>query len=315
MSEPHTSIGEYAGVILAGGRGSRMAPFSDQWPKPLLPVVQKPVIAHQLAEMAALGIRDVYVVVSHLGQRVADMVTAMAPEGLRVECVDQGEPLGIAHAMGSVEIHLNRPFLVFLGDVFFVPRDLKSLFRTHQEAEHAAVLTVRRETDRESMRRNFEVCLGPDGRVERVVEKPREPTGDLKGCGVYLFTPDIFDVIRRTPRTLLRDEYELTEAIQLLIDSGKSVGVAEALEMDINLTVPRDLLHCNLYELQRRQLSRWVGDGAALHPEARVDLSVLGRDVKVTGPHRVARSLVFAGSIVRNDLEDAILTPHGMVVV
>ena len=91
------------------------------------------------------------------------------------------------------------------------------------------------------------------GRVRRVIEKPRYVDSQLKGCGLYVFDPHIFDAIRRTPRTAMRDEYEITDSIQILINDGYVTHHHPIVERDLNLTKPADLLTINLIELARQR--------------------------------------------------------------
>ena len=120
----------------------------------------------------------------------------------------------------------------------------------YREPFHA-VLAVKEENDPELVKRNFAVILNEDGTVKRVIEKPKSVNSTLKGCGLYLFDLSIFDAIRRTPRTAMRDEYEITDSIQILINDGYRVGTASIIEEDVNLTYPRDLWECNLRQLKK----------------------------------------------------------------
>ena len=96
--------------------------------------------------------------------------------------------------------------------------------------------------------------------MHRVIEKPRYVDSQLKGCGLYVFDQHIFDAIRRTPRTAMRDEYEITDSIQILINDGYVVHHHPIVERDLNLTKPEDLLTINLIELARRGLTQLVGE-------------------------------------------------------
>ena len=73
-----------------------------------------------------------------------------------------------------------------------------------------------------------------------MIEKPRYVNSQLKGCGLYVFDPHIFDAIRRTPRTAMRDEYEITDSIQILINDGYVTHHHPIAERDLNLTKPAD---------------------------------------------------------------------------
>src|SRR6186713_1916700 len=115
------------GVILAAGKGTRMAPFSEHYPKPILPVGMKPLVAHQLESMSSLGVRDVVIVIGHLGHEVVRALGDGERWGVQIRYVEQEETLGIAHAVSRLERFVDRPFFLFLGDIFFETENLGSM--------------------------------------------------------------------------------------------------------------------------------------------------------------------------------------------
>jgi dTDP-glucose pyrophosphorylase len=175
------------------------------------------------------------------------------------------------------------------------------------------VLGTKEESDPRAIQRNFAILLREDGLVSRVVEKPRHAPNQLKGVGIYLFDPVVFDAIRRTPRTALRDEYELTDAIQVMIDDGNPVRPANVVSQDINLTTPGDLLRVNLLHASQFDPLSAIGPNLSLHPEAQIESSVIGSDVSVQNPIVISHSLIFEGTTVTSDssIDRLILTPHG----
>jgi len=307
------------GVILAAGKGVRMQPFSAHLPKPLLPVLNRPLIEHHLELMQNTGITDVVVVIGTpgtpgtLGADIETALAGWAARGVNIRFVEQSRPQGIAHAVGAVEPVVDRPFLLLLGDVYFTPRDLPRMFAMLDEG-YGAVLAAVEEPDPEAIRRNFAVILGPDGRVTRVIEKPHHPPTRLKGCGVYLFDVSFFDAIRRTPRSALRDEYEITDAIQVFIDDGYRVGVAEGVADDVNLTHPSDIWALNLRELDRLGERALVHPSAVVDPGAEITRAVVGAGAKV-GPVRLEDALVFPDAVVDADARTCVVTPHGRVAI
>ena len=138
-----------------------------------------------------------------------------------------------------------------LGDIFYVSDRLHEIFAAARARGAAYVLAAKQKSDLDVIRRNFASVPRPDGLVGRVIEKPRYSPNRLKGVGVYLFDLPIFDTIRRTPRTARRDDYEITNAIQILIEGGYPVAIAEVVAQDLNLTYPADVLQCNLESLHR----------------------------------------------------------------
>jgi NDP-sugar pyrophosphorylase family protein len=290
------------GVILAAGKGTRMRPFSEHYPKPILPLGGKPLLAHQLEMMKAVGVERVVIVIGHLGHQVVREIGDGERFGLSIEYVEQGETLGIAHAVYKLERHVDRPFFLFLGDIHFETQDLGSMPEKMMGPGGAdGVLAVKRESDPEKIRRNFVVLTDANGRVHRVVEKPRFAKTDLKGCGIYLFDQSFFDAVRRTPRTAMRDEYEITDAIQIYIDDGYRVEAAEVIRDDLNLSYPMDLLDLNLRWLDGQGGRNMIGRGVQLADGARVERSLLMDGVVIEKPIAIRDCLVFPNVRVRHE--------------
>lgn len=291
-------MSELRGVILAAGKGRRIQPFSNRLPKPLLPVLDRPLLVWQIEALKKLGVRKIVIVIGHLGHCVVQALGDGRALGVEISYVEQEHMLGIAHAVAQLEPHVPSPFLLFLGDIFFETRDLSSMVELFHRPGVQAVLAVKHEEDPAALRRNFTVETDERGFVKRVIEKPRHPRTKLKGCGLYLFDPAIFDAVRRTPRTALRDEYELTDAIQILIDYGYGVMPAAVVERDLNLSQPSDLLDLNLHVLKQSGKARFVADGARVADGATVEQSVVLAGAEIASGVKLDRCLVMPGEVV-----------------
>jgi len=302
---------KYQGVILAAGHGSRMGPFGDEMPKPIAPICNVPLLVYQLEHFKSIGIDDVILVIGHLGHRIAQVLGDGSAYGVRIRYVEQQQRLGLAHANGQLEAHLDAPFVLLLGDMYFVPDDLGQLIRIHREHGVAAVLGVIDDTDETAVKKNYTVHLREDGTVRRVIEKPRHPTTMLRGCGIYLFDLPVFDAIRRTPRTAMRDEYEITDSIQILIDYEYPVRAAEVVQWDMNLTYIADLIACCRHELGLRGIERLVDESAKVHPEARLAETVVGAGAEIRGAVTLERCVVLPGAVLEDDTDyaDTVFTP------
>ena len=299
------------GVILAAGKGARMFPFSDQQPKPILPILNRPLIARQIDVMRDLGLTDIYVVVGHLGYQIAGVLGTGAEFGVNLHMVGQEDTLGLAHAVGSLEPLVGGPFLLMLGDIHFhLKAPLRPLVDEVFQGRANANLVSMYEPDPAMVRRNFVIEADESGRVSRVIEKPRYVDSQLKGCGLYVFDQHIFDAIRRTPRTAMRDEYEITTSIQILIDDGYVVRHHPIVERDLNLTKPEDLLLINLLELKRQGLTAVVDPSASLPAGTRVENSVIGARARLLHPIRVTNSVIMPDVIVdsRTDLDGVVMS-------
>jgi dTDP-glucose pyrophosphorylase len=308
-----TNEGKLTGAILAAGRGSRLMPVSDSYPKPLLPICNKPIVQYQLEYMRDAGIREVFLVVGHLKDAFEAAFGTGESLGLELRFLQQESQLGIAHAVYMLEKHLKTPFLLFLGDIFIVPKNLDGMVNLFFDMKAGSVLAVKKEKDPEAIRRNFSVILNENGQVRRVIEKPRYVRNDLKGCGIYLFDLPFFDAIRRTPRTAMRDEYEITDSIQIFIDDGYPVYVAEAVDEDINITFPEDLIICNYLELKKRGLKNMIGENTEIPSDCIVTDSVIGSDVVISPTtKKIVRSVIFDGTKPGNlvEIESSLITPQ-----
>jgi len=305
----------YQGVILAAGHGSRMGPFGETVPKPIAPVCNKPLLGYQLDHLRSLGIQDVIIVIGHLGHHITAAIGDGAAYGVRVRYVEQEKRLGLAHAVGQLEPHIDRPFVLMLGDIFFEVNQLPTMIESFERDKAAAVLAVKEEADADAIRRNFAVILDEAGAVTRVIEKPRVVPNRLKGCGIYLFDGRIFEAVRRTPRTAMRDEYELTDSVQILIDYEYPVRAAHVVDWDMNVTYIGDLIACCVHVLGKTGEPWLVGQDASVAEGATLDRSVVGDGARIEHPIRLERSVVLPGVTVesKDDLTGVVVTDTGIL--
>ncbi len=305
---------EIVGVALAAGKGSRMLGLQTQLPKPVLPVLDKPIVYHQLEAMVRLGIRKAIIVVGHRGYEVVRQIERQPPLGIEIDYVPQESNLGIAHCVGCLEGALTGPFLLFLGDIFFHAPELDGMITVFREHQADAVLGAIEEQDLAAISRNYCIVTDERGLARQVLEKPRYPKSRLKGVGIYLFTPVVFDAIRRTSRTAMRDEYEITDSIQILIDLGYDVRPCTDIAHDLNVTYPRDLLDMNLWALEHEGLDNYISDTARVDRGAVIKHTVVGAGATIGNGAVLKNTVVFAGADVPPDcrLEEAIVTECGV---
>jgi dTDP-glucose pyrophosphorylase len=282
--------------VLGAGRGRRFEFLTRTLPKPLLPVLDRPLVLWQLAALRALGVREVVLVVGHLGHEIEAVVGDGAELGLSVSYARQAQPLGIAHALACAAERLDRPFLCLLGDVYFETADLARLTAAFDGVD--AVLGVRAENDPREVARNFAVTVDEAGWVRAVEEKPRDARAGWKGVGLYLFRPSFLEVVATTPPSALRGERELTDAIQRYLESGARVRAAEFRGRDFNLSGPADLLAANLHALALSGKESWVAADARVEEGASLSQSIVLARARVARGARLERVLVLPGERV-----------------
>lgn len=283
-------------VVLAAGRASRLQPLSAVLPKPLAPVCNKPIMQHQIEAARDACIEHVLVVIGPSSLAIRDYFGDGRRLGVRMEYIMDPEPAGIAASLSLVASWVQDGFVAFLGDIFLRMRDLRAALQPVERGAAGALLVSRDTTD--AISRSYAVLTEADGRVYRVIEKPANPSTDVKGCGVYVFDRAIFEAIRRTPRSAMRGEYEITDAIQILIEMGRPVFAAEEVIWDVNITYPEDLLACNLRLLREQQLEHLIGEGARVSQHARLVNSVVGERAVVEAPVLIEDCLVLPNAHV-----------------
>ncbi|MCP2336862.1 glucose-1-phosphate thymidylyltransferase [Actinomadura rupiterrae] len=280
-------------LVLAGGSGSRLRPITHTSAKQLVPVANKPVLFYGLEALRDAGVREVGIVVGDTAAEIQDAVGDGSAFGLEVTYLPQDAPRGLAHAVLIAREYLgDDDFVMYLGDNFVVGGINEIVQRFRDERPDAQIMLTK-----VSDPRAFGVAeLDAAGRVVGLEEKPRRPKSDLALVGVYIFGARVHEAVARL-KPSWRDELEITDAIQGLIDAGHRVDstVISGYWKDTgNVT---DMLEVN----------RLVLEGVEPSVQGTVDASseLIGRVVvepgaTVTGSRIVGPVIVGAGSVVRD---------------
>jgi glucose-1-phosphate thymidylyltransferase len=206
------------GLILSGGRGTRLRPLTYTSAKQLVPVANKPVLFYGIEAIAAAGITDIGIVVGETQAEIRAAAGDGSRFGVRITYIEQDAPRGLAHAVKISEPFIGRdPFVMYLGDNL-LNKGITPFVREFERERPAAQILLAAVPDPQM----FGVAELRDGKVVRLVEKPQEHIGDLALVGVYMFGPEVFESVNRI-RPSFRNELEITDAIQDLIDRGLAV--------------------------------------------------------------------------------------------
>jgi glucose-1-phosphate thymidylyltransferase len=213
------------GLILSGGKGTRLRPITHTSAKQLVPVANKPVLFYGIEAMAQAGIEEVGIIIApETGPEIEEAAGDGSRFGVRITYIVQDEPLGLAHAVLTAEPFLGpSPFVMYLGDNLLQGgiSELVDAFREHQP-DALILLTPVADPENYGVAELAAAPAGQVGHVTRLVEKPTEPATDLALVGVYMFTAGIHDAARAIDPSP-RGELEITDAIQHLVNSGQRV--------------------------------------------------------------------------------------------
>jgi bifunctional UDP-N-acetylglucosamine pyrophosphorylase/glucosamine-1-phosphate N-acetyltransferase len=224
--------------ILAAGEGTRMRPLTANIPKPLLPVAGKPFLRHVIEALRDGGVTDLSILIGWQARRVRETFAHGEALGVRIEYEEQPERLGTAHAIGLARTHVDGPFLALNGDIVLTAKTVRGLLEMHKKTG-GPVMAVAESSDPSQ----FGVVETRDGKVVGIEEKPKHPKSSLINAGLYVFDPDVFRLIEKTPKSP-RGEYEITDTLSLLFRE-RDVHAYTMEEEWIDVGRPWDLLKAN----------------------------------------------------------------------
>jgi len=206
------------GLILSGGKGTRLRPLTYTQAKQLVPVANKPVLFYGIEALKEAGIEDIGIIVGDTKEEIREATGDGSKWGVRITYIEQEAPLGLAHAVKISENFLGKePFVMYLGDNI-LKSGIKSLVEEFKEKKPNSLILLTKVPDPQM----FGVAELKNGKVIRLVEKPKKPVSDLALVGVYMFDFHVFEAVNAI-KPSWRDELEITDAIQYLVDNGYEV--------------------------------------------------------------------------------------------
>ncbi|MCH7904719.1 MAG: NTP transferase domain-containing protein [Armatimonadetes bacterium] len=278
------------GVVLAAGKGTRLFPVTRAVAKPLLPIANRMTIQYAFDQFGRCGISDVCVVVGESEEQMRDALGDGSRFGVDLTYVRQTTPKGLAHAVGFArEFVGDDDFMLYLGDAVY--GESLAPFAAQFQEQGAANLNLVKAVDDP---KRFGVATVEDGRIVKLVEKPAEPESNLAMAGMYIFGPQIWPCIDRLEPSA-RGEYEITDAIQLLVESGALVipGVYDGEWFDTG-TLDSFL-----------ETSRFLTDGGVL----------VGDGATVSAQMAAGVVIGSGATVVANRIENSVILPDADVHV
>jgi glucose-1-phosphate thymidylyltransferase len=322
------------GVLLSGGTGSRLQPITHTGPKQLVPVANKPVLQYAIDDLREAGITEIGIVLGNKGrEKVQRFLEDGSKFGVDITYIVQGDPLGIAHAVGCARDFVgDDDFVVYLGDNI-LQQSIKPLVDSFNRGEYAGGIALRQV---DNPRRFGIADLDQDGNVTQVIEKPDDPPSDVALIGIYILSPMAFEAIEDiTPSW--RNELEITDVLQWLINNDELIDSHTVEGWWKDTGKPEDIISANRLVLDDKETTiRGTVEGAAevvgkvdLHETATVESEAVihgpvsidaGTVIKAQayvgpytsiGPNSTIENAYIENSVV---VGESIIKTHGKIV-
>jgi glucose-1-phosphate thymidylyltransferase len=294
------------GLVLSGGYGTRLRPLTHTGPKQLIPIANKPNIQYCIEDLREAGIKDIAIILGNvMPEKVQEFLGDGSKFGVNISYIVQGEPKGIAQAVSLSKDFMGKgSFVMYLGDNL-LRNGIKAIPKKMEEEQADCVISL---CPVQEPQRYGLAELSPDGKkILRTVEKPKEPKSNLAVIGVYAFNESFFEVYPKL-KPSWRNEYEITDAISLLIDEGYKVvpHMVEGWWKDTGK--PEDILEANHLILDDIESANegTVQEGASVVGRVKI-----GKGTVITG-----RSIVRGPSIIGADAKigpNAYIGPYSAI--
>ncbi len=284
------------GLILCGGKGTRLRPFTYSGAKHLLPVANKPVVFYILDALKEAGIKDVAIVISgDAEEEFRDKLGDGEAWGLSLTYIRQERPLGLAHGVKVAESYIGRhSFVVMLGDnlIMHPVKDVIDYYKGSL-VDCTLLLSPVHQPER------YGIATIEEDRVTKLVEKPVNPESNYGVTGIYVFNTKIFTAIEKISPSG-RGELEITDAIMEMIIQGKKVNYVMNKGWWKDIGKPEDLLHANmkLLSLMERDVRGYVDKDSIILGEAVLEEGSRVKNSVIRGPVSIGKGAIIQNSYI-----------------
>ena len=308
------------GLILSGGKGTRLYPLTYTSAKQLIPVANKPVLFRVIETLREAGISDIGVVVGDTASEIKNAVGDGSRWGVKITYIPQEAPLGLAHAVKISRDFLGDDrFVMFLGDNV-IQGGLAPLLRGFAGSDYNCQIVLTRVAEPE----HYGIAQLDNGRIVRLIEKPKQPPSDLALVGIYMFDSNVFEAVSAI-KPSWRGELEITDAIQYLVDKGYRVFPHVHTGWWIDTGKPIDMLAANSLVLEEinHTVEGHVDKDSILEGRVTIEQgaeiinsrirgpAIIGQDTRIVNSYIGPFTSIYHHCVIENsELEHSIVLEH-----
>jgi len=291
------------GILLHAGHGTRLRPLTHTGPKQLLPIANKPMSQYCIESMKEAGVTEIAVIIGGVGaNKVREYYENGEKFGVKIVYIEQDSPKGIAHAIGLCKDFIgNEKFLVFLGDNIIHKNihDFSNEF-INSDADASILLC---EVDNPS---RFGIADMKNGKITKIMEKPKDPPTNFAVTGIYFLTPKIFEIIENL-KPSWRNELEITDALQILLSKNNNISYYVITDYWKDTGTPEDIIDANKKILENKK-SYFYGEKSN---DVTLSGSVfVGKDTKITGNSQITGPVIIGEKCI---IENACIGPNSSI--
>ena len=287
------------GIILHGGHGTRLRPLTHTGPKQLLPIANKAMSQYALEDLKTAGVTEIGIIIGDVfPEKVKEYYGTGEKFGVKITYIYQDSPKGISHAIRLCQDFIGDDrFIVYLGDNV-LRKNLIDYTKKFQTSNSDAMILLCKVDDPQ----RFGIAeLDKDnlGNIKKIVEKPKNPQSDLAVIGIYFLTPKIFGVIDRL-KPSWRGEFEITEALQMLMDDGHKIEYDTVTGWWKDTGTPEDIIHANKLVLDSigSENQFLIDNDAEIKDNVVVGAgTVIDNDSVVTGPVIIGKNCTIGNGV------------------
>ena len=291
------------GILLHAGHGTRLRPLTHTGPKQLLPIANKPMSQYCIESMKDAGVTEIAVIIGGVGSnKVREYYGNGERFNVKISYIEQDSPKGIAHAIGLCQNFIgNDKFLVFLGDNI-IHKNINDFSNEFLNSDDDASILLC-EVENPS---RFGIADMKNGKITKIMEKPKDPPTNYAVTGIYFLTSKIFRIIENL-KPSWRNELEITDALQILLSEKNKISYHIITDYWKDTGTPEDILDASKKILENKK-SYFYGEKTG--DVILIGSGLVGKNTKISGNSQITGPAIIGENCI---LENVCIGPNSSI--